>query len=90
MLPQNYIKNIDGFDKLSAADQKALINDPANLQPMVLPTNCSKGCKVEFDANGGWETWGGEPISPAYKAYVEETQKAVLDKIEKAIKKGGL
>ncbi|WP_156956561.1 hypothetical protein [Stenoxybacter acetivorans] len=56
ILPQNYIKNLEGFDKLPVDIQKSLINDSNNLQPMIHSANCSKGCKVEFIDGRGWQT----------------------------------
>jgi len=74
-------------DQLSPDVQKTLINDPTNLQPMVQSANCSKGCTVEF-INGGWQTWKGDPIDPAYKAYLDAVQNQMQIKILNAIKNG--
>jgi filamentous hemagglutinin len=85
ILPQNAIKQIDGFNELPTTVQNQLLNDPVNLQPMVKPANCSKGCRVE-GIDGGWMMWGNQPVSPAYKADLEKAQQAFRDKVEKAIK----
>ncbi len=85
ILPQDAIKRIEGFDELPASVRKELLNDPVNLQPMVASANCSKGCKVEGIGNG-WLTWNGQPVSAAYKDYLEKAQVAFQKKVEDAIK----
>ena len=84
ILPQAEIKEIPGFRSLPKEVQKELLNDVSNFQPMVAPANCSKGCRVE-GVDGGWKTWGGQPISPAYKEYLEDAQKAFRVKVQKAV-----
>lgn len=86
VLPKQYVKdNVLGFNELPANVQNALLNDPKNLQPMLASANCSKGCKVEFDVNGGWKTWNGEPVNGAYKEYLESVQSRALSTISEAV-----
>lgn len=84
ILPQAAIQEIPGFRSLPKDVQKQLLNDVSNFQPMVAPANCSKGCRVE-GVNGGWLTWSGQPISPAYKKYLQDTQDASRAKVEKIV-----
>lgn len=84
ILPQDAIKKISGFDSLPAGMQKELLNDPANLQPMIKPANCSKGCKVE-GADGGWKEWNGQPVSAEYKEYLQQSQEAFRKKVNEAV-----
>ena len=85
ILPKAVIKEIDGFTALPKDLQNQLLNDPVNLQPMVGPANCSKGCKVE-GVGGGWETWNGQPVSAGYKRDLADKQRAVRAKVNDAIK----
>ena len=86
IFPQAEIKKLPGFDQLTPAQQKALLNDPMNFQPLDASMNCSKGCKVEGTANE-WATYKGQSISAEYKDWLGETQnnvkKSLQDKIEK-------
>lgn len=85
ILSQNEIKNTPGFDTLPKNVQNELLNDPVNLQPMLAPANCSKGCTTEW-VDGGWKLWGEDKISPAYKTELESQQARFAKKIEDAIK----
>ncbi|WP_425479151.1 hemagglutinin repeat-containing protein [Pseudoxanthomonas composti] len=85
ILPQDAIKKIDGFDELPVTVQKELLNDPANLQPVIASANCSKGCKVE-GVGDGWMTWNGKPVSAEYKNYLEGVQDKFRGKVEEAVK----
>ncbi|RPE77170.1 hypothetical protein EDC50_2431 [Vulcaniibacterium tengchongense] len=84
ILPQNAIKEIDGFTSLPKDVQKQLLNDPANLQPMIESANCSKGCRVEMGSDG-WMTWNGQPVSDGYREYLEDAQREFRNKVNKTI-----
>ncbi|MGV7182471.1 two-partner secretion domain-containing protein [Xanthomonas axonopodis] len=84
VLPQNAIKQIEGFDSLPKSVQNEILKDPANLQPMIKSANCSKGCKVEADG-AGWATWNGAPVSAEYKIYLEKAQNGFRNEILKII-----
>ncbi|MCL1524920.1 hypothetical protein, partial [Xanthomonas nasturtii] len=71
VLPQNAIRQIEGFDYLPKSVQNEILKDPANLQPMIKSANCSKGCKVEVDG-AGWMMWNGNPVSAEYKDYLKK------------------
>ncbi|WP_372372370.1 hemagglutinin repeat-containing protein [Xanthomonas sp. NCPPB 1638] len=84
VLPQKAIKEIEGFDSLPKSVQNEILNDPANLQPMVKSANCSKGCRVETE-DAGWATWNGVPVSAEYKDYLEKAQNGFRSEILKII-----
>ncbi|AGI08368.1 hypothetical protein GUF72_07215 [Xanthomonas citri pv. citri] len=84
VLPQNAIRQIEGFDSLPKGVQNEIMKDPANLQPMIKSANCSKGCKVEAEG-AGWMTWNGKPVSEKYKMYLEEAQQDFRTKVSKII-----
>ncbi|WOB49163.1 hemagglutinin repeat-containing protein [Xanthomonas hydrangeae] len=84
VLPQNAIRQIEGFDSLPKSVQNEILKDPANLQPMIKSANCSKGCKVEAEG-AGWMTWNGKPVSERYKMYLEEAQQDFRMKVSKII-----
>ncbi|WP_372380320.1 hemagglutinin repeat-containing protein [Xanthomonas sp. NCPPB 1062] len=84
VLPQNAIRQIEGFDSLPKSVQNEILKDPANLQPMIKSANCSKGCKVEAES-AGWMTWNGKPVSEKYKMYLEEAQQDFRTKVSKII-----
>lgn len=81
ILPQDAIKKIDGFNELPASVKNDLLNDPANLQPMIASANCSKRCNVE-GVGDGWMTWNGQPVSAEYKEYLQTAQASFREKIE--------
>ncbi len=62
ILPQNWIKQQEGFDLLTPAQQSELLNDPMNTQGLPSSFNSSKGAKMP----GDWTTYKGQPLDPAY------------------------
>ncbi len=84
ILPQSYFSTIEGFSSLPKEVRQGLMDSIENLQPMVKSANCSKNCHVEF-VDGGWKTWGGEPVSPGYKQYLLEVQARMQNKVSKAV-----
>ncbi|WP_184363695.1 hemagglutinin repeat-containing protein [Xanthomonas euroxanthea] len=84
VLPQNAIRQIEGFDSLPRSVQNEILKDPANLQPMIKSANCSKGCKVEVDG-AGWMMWNGKPVSAEYKDYLKKAQDGFRSDILKII-----
>ncbi|WP_236688092.1 hemagglutinin repeat-containing protein, partial [Xanthomonas vesicatoria] len=84
VLPQNAIRQIEGFDSLPKSVQNEILKDPANLQPMIKSANCSKGCKVEVDG-AGWMMWNGKPVSAEYKDYLKKAQDGFRSDILKII-----
>ncbi len=91
LFPIKEIEDLRDFGKLSPAQQKQLLNDPMNYQPMEGSMNCSKGCKVEGTPNQ-WDTYKGQPLSPEYKQWLEKEQDKMKIHFEELIKnmaKGG-
>ncbi|WP_321839592.1 immunity protein Imm33 domain-containing protein [Paraburkholderia bannensis] len=62
ILPQNWIKQQEGFDLLTPAQQSELLNDQMNTQGLPGSFNSSKGAKMP----GDWTTYKGQPLDPAY------------------------
>ena len=85
ILPQDAFKKTPGFTSLPKDVQKALINDKLNLQPMLQSCNSSKCNLVESGAGGGWNTWKGTNVNPAYKAKLADIQKEMRAKVQRAI-----
>lgn len=86
MYSKKDIINTDGFKTLPKNVQNDLLNDPTNLQPMLAPANCSKGCTSELDGEG-WKAWGENKISSAYKKNLEGKQMAFAKKVRNTIDK---
>ncbi|MDR6634242.1 hypothetical protein J2X72_003052 [Phyllobacterium sp. 1468] len=91
ILPKAAFEKIPGFNLLSPAQQKILLEDPRNFRPLDGQMNCSKWCYVE-DTDGGWMTYKGQPINADYKIWLGKQQKDMTDyfteKVEK-IRSGG-
>jgi filamentous hemagglutinin len=62
IVPQNWIKQQEGFDLLTPAQQSELLNDPVNTQGLPGPLNSSKGAQMP----GQWTTYKGQPLDPNY------------------------
>ncbi|MGH6861675.1 MAG: hypothetical protein ACRECY_15590, partial [Phyllobacterium sp.] len=84
ILPIKAIKEIAGFDKLSTAQQKAILNDPRNFQPLDGAINCSKGCKVEGSGNE-WLTYKRQPLNPDYLRWLKEQQDDMRTQLQEAV-----
>jgi filamentous hemagglutinin len=73
VFPKNEIRNLDGFDQLSASQKNQILNDPSNFQPLNGSMNCSKGCTVNGTANQ-WDTYKGQPVNPEYSKWLQQQQ----------------
>lgn len=85
ILPQSFFKTIPGFKNLPEEVQTQLVNDPANLQPMLSSANSSKNNRVEFTDDYNFAYWKGKPVSEDYRAKLETIQKKIEVKVKKAI-----
>lgn len=72
ILQQNEIARLPGFEDLTPTQQKVILSDPDNLQPLPLTDNCSKGCKWGNDWHGNKAQ--GTVNDTAYKAALEKMQ----------------
>lgn len=84
ILPQKEIENLTGFVDLTPAQQKVILSDPDNLQPLPLTDNCSKGCKSGDKWHGNAAQ--GTVNSPAYKAALEKMQDEQREALETKIR----
>ena len=71
ILPQNRIRNMEGFEDLSRDQQTALLRDPTNFQPLPGSLNCSKGARC---GDSPWERYRGEDLDPNYRNWLEGEQ----------------
>ena len=78
IFPKKEITELRGFSELNEAQQKALLNDPRNIQPLNGSMNCSKGCSVETEA-GGWVTYKGQPVNSEYRAWLRTEQDKMME-----------
>ncbi|WP_256443904.1 hemagglutinin repeat-containing protein [Ochrobactrum sp. BTU1] len=92
IFPKNGIKNLQDFDMLTPSQQRELLNDPRNFQPLEGSINCSKGCKIEGTPNE-WPTYKGQPLDPAYRDWLKSEQENLndyfQDKISSMLKENG-
>lgn len=72
IFPRKAIEDLSGFDNLTVSQQKKLLNDARNLQPLDASMNCSKGCKLEGKGND-WDTYKGQGASPFVKTRMAHT-----------------
>ena len=72
--PKNMIEKIPGFEKLNKADQKDIVNDLGNVQPLPRPHNQSKSNRSPDSPKGPWEKSLGDPSHPEYKKNLEKQQ----------------
>jgi filamentous hemagglutinin len=89
ILPKNFIERMPGFNDLTTEQKLKILNDPANLQPMLCSANCSKGARVEIDSGSGWATWVGQPVSDAYRANLKIKQDEIQRRINALLGRGG-
>ncbi|MCB5205540.1 DUF637 domain-containing protein, partial [Neorhizobium sp. T786] len=85
ILPRNEVKKLDGYDELSPAEQKLILYNPKNYQPLEGSLNCSKGCTVEGSSRP-WETYKGQPVNADYKDWLFEQQIDMADKLTELIR----
>lgn len=85
VLPRDYFKNnIEGWENVPKDLQKALINDSANLQPMLRSANSSKKARVELPENPPpFSTWGQQDVDAQYRAQLLDTQEKMRDRARK-------
>jgi filamentous hemagglutinin len=89
ILPRKHIETLPGFNELTVEQKLKILNDPANLQPMLCSANCSKGARVEIGNSGdGWASWLGQPVSDSYRQRLQVLQAAMEKKIND-LKNGG-
>ncbi|WP_234710613.1 hemagglutinin repeat-containing protein [Sinorhizobium arboris] len=85
ILPKDAVQKLPGFDQLTPAEQKLVLNEPRNIQPLDASMNCSKGCTVE-GTDRPWPTYKGQPVSTEYRQWLfEEQQKmrtSLQDKVD--------
>jgi len=62
IVPQDWIRQQPGFDRLTAKQQSAILNDPLNTQGLPTTFNSSKGAQMP----GEWQTYKGQPLDPGY------------------------
>jgi filamentous hemagglutinin len=86
IFPKNSIERLPGFDRLTPAQQKLILNDPKNFQPLPASLNCSKGCKV---GDNPWETYRGEPLDPGYIQWLKNQQNEMMEHLTARIKEVG-
>ena len=60
--PQELIKKMDGFDKLTPKQQSSILNDPLNTEGLPKTYNSSKGAKIP----GEWTVYKGTPLNAEY------------------------
>jgi filamentous hemagglutinin len=73
VFPKKEIEGLPRFDELTPAQQRTILNDPKNFQPLRAPENCSKGCRIVDSAND-WTHFRGEPINPQYRQWLGNQQ----------------
>jgi hypothetical protein len=73
IFPIKEIKQLDGFDKLTATQQKMILDEPLNKQPLAASLNCSKGAKVCGTENS-WEAYKGKDLPIKYTDWLTEQQ----------------
>jgi filamentous hemagglutinin len=81
ILPRKHIETLPGFNDLTTEQKLKILNDPANLQPMLCSANCSKGARVEISGSDGWATWVGQPVSADYRQYLKDIQTRMQERI---------
>jgi len=83
IVPQKWIKEQPGFDKLTPEQQSWLLNHPLNTQGLPGSLNSSKGAKMP----GEWQTYKGEPLDPAYISNDAERAQFIKAFIQEQIRK---
>jgi filamentous hemagglutinin len=78
------IKNLDDFNKLTDKQQKQVMNNKENYQPLVKSYNCSKGCKVQ-GTDKEWKTYKKKPLNKDYLEQLEAKQEEMRKRLEKQI-----
>ena len=78
ILPIVGIKRLPGFDELTGAQQKLLLQDPRNFQPLEGRMNCSKHCRIQGTGNS-WDFYRGKPIDPNYSLWLKQQQDIIRD-----------
>ncbi|NER65461.1 hypothetical protein G3436_18335, partial [Pseudomonas sp. MAFF212427] len=82
--PKKEIEALPGFSSLTSEQQRKLLNDPMNFQPLTASTNCSKGCRVNGTDNP-WDTYKGQPLDANYKKWLQEEQSAMMNYLRRQI-----
>ena len=77
-IPQRFIKQLSGFNKLTAEQQQKILNQYTNLQGLPQPMNSSKGGKLPAD----WVTFRGQPLHPDYVRRNREIQPGILEELQ--------
>ncbi|WP_185148671.1 hypothetical protein, partial [Rheinheimera tangshanensis] len=85
--PKNAIEKLDGFDMLTPAQQRLLLNDPENLQPLPASLNCSKGCTIE-GTEKSWnpsEKVAPDGLDPNHREWLKSEQESNRARLQKKI-----
>jgi filamentous hemagglutinin len=62
IVPQSWIRNLEGFDSLTPDQQSWLLNHPLNTQGLPQTFNSSKGALLPEN----WTSYKGQPLDPTY------------------------
>ncbi|UFH50133.1 DUF1524 domain-containing protein [Pseudomonas sp. KNUC1026] len=83
--PQKEVKKLDGFKELTKSQQNKILNDPYNFQPLGVPENCSKGCRVN-GTDKPWDTFRGHKLPDAYSKWLRAEQENMRIYLQEKIK----
>ncbi len=83
--PKRDIERLEGFEDLTRAQQKELLEDPVNFQPLPGSMNCSKGGRCVTGERGPWERYKQEDLDPGYRDWLEGEQRNLGDYFQQRI-----
>ena len=74
--PQNEIKKMENYDKLTSKQKKEVLNNPENLQPLPGSQNSSKKAKYYANKNSdgtkGWNKYKGKKLPSKYTKWLNK------------------
>ena len=89
--PQNEIKKMENYDKLTSKQKKEVLNNPENLQPLPGSQNSSKKAKYYANKNSdgtkGWNKYKGKKLPSKYTKWLNKEQKKTTKILKKQIDK---
>jgi filamentous hemagglutinin len=81
IIPQRFIRQLDGFDQLTREQKAAVLNYADNFQGLPRTFNSSKGGTLPAE----WSQYRGQPLDAAYVARNRALQPGLLERLEKMI-----
>lgn len=81
IIPQRVIKQLEGFDQLTAEQKAVVLNRLENIQGLPKTFNSSKGGQLP----GDWQQYRGQPLNPNYINRNQELQPKLLKELQEMI-----